>query len=81
MAAGTPVIASNLAVCRELIEHGTDGWLVTPDSPRALAQAMLTLLNNPDLASTLGQKAQQKIVRHYNRETFTEKLREVYLNL
>lgn len=81
MVAGTPVIASNLEVCRELIEHGTDGWLVTPDSPRALAQAMLTLLNSPDLVSTLGQRAQQKITHYYNRETFTEKLREVYLNL
>ena len=81
MVAGTPVIASNLAVCRELIEHGTDGWLVTPDSARALAQAMLTLLDSPDLVSTLGQRAQQKITHYYNQETFTEKLREVYLNL
>jgi len=81
MAVGTPVIASDIAVCRELVEHGTDGWLVTPDSPRALAQAMLTLLDSPDLVSTLGQRAQQKIIHHYNRETFTEKLREVYLNL
>ncbi len=80
MAAGTPVIASNLAVCRELVEHGTDGWLVSPDSPRALAQAMLTLLDNPDLVSTLGQKAQQKIAHCYNRETFTEKLLETYLH-
>jgi len=42
---------------------------------------MLTLLDSPDLVSTLGQRAQQKIIHHYNRETFTEKLREVYLNL
>ncbi|MCP4403038.1 MAG: protein kinase [bacterium] len=34
MAAGTPVVASNLAVCRELIEHGSDSWLVSPDSSR-----------------------------------------------
>ncbi len=78
MAAGTPVIASNLAVCRELIEHGSDGWLVTPDSPRALANAMLTLLDDSELTSTLGSKAQQKIARHFNQKSFTEKLCEVY---
>ncbi len=80
MAVGTPVIASNVAVCRELIEHEKDGWLVTPDSPRALAYAMQTLLERPELVSRLGQQAQQKITFHYNRETFTENLRKVYCN-
>jgi glycosyltransferase involved in cell wall biosynthesis len=80
MAVGTPVIASNVAVCRELIEHEKDGWLVTPDSPRSLAHAMQTLLDKPDLVSRLGQQAQHKITFHYNRETFTENLRRVYCN-
>lgn len=79
MAAGTPVIASNLAVCRELIEHGEDGWLIAPDSPRSLAHAMMTLLDNPQLVSTLGQKAQDKISRRYNRTIFVDNLRKVYI--
>ena len=81
MAVGTPVIASNIAVCRELIEHGRDSWLVKPDSPRALAYGILTLLDTPELVTKLGQKAQQKIQRHYNRERFKEQLRELYQSL
>ena len=81
MAVGTPVIASSLAVCRELIEHENDGWLVKPDSPRALAHGMLMLLDNPELVANLGQKAQQKVRCHYNRERFKEQLRELYQSL
>ncbi|MCP4405285.1 MAG: glycosyltransferase family 4 protein [bacterium] len=81
MAVGTPVIASNIAVCRELIEHESDSWLVKPDSPRALAHGILTLLESPELVSHLGQKARQKVRRHNNRERFKEQLRELYQSL
>jgi len=78
MAAGTPVIASNLAVCRELIAHGADGWLVTPDSPRALAHGLLTLLNQPEMARALGRNARQKVARDYTPAAFAAQLRHVY---
>ena len=77
MAAGTPVIASNLAVCRELIDHGRDGWLVSPDSPRALAHAILTLARAPELVARLGEQARQKAAAQFGRETFTANLRKV----
>ncbi|HQF08724.1 MAG TPA: glycosyltransferase family 4 protein [Spirochaetota bacterium] len=60
MSAGTPVIASNLAVCAEYIEHMVDGILVPPDSPRALASAMTMLLDDEELAMRLGRKARAK---------------------
>lgn len=81
MVVGTPVIASDIAVCRELIEHGRDSWLVKPDSPRALAHGILTLLDDPELATGLGRKAQEKVRRHYNRERFENQLQEVYQSL
>jgi glycosyltransferase involved in cell wall biosynthesis len=40
MAAGTPVMASDLAVARELIRDGLDGWLVAPGDTRAWALAI-----------------------------------------
>ncbi|OQY57979.1 MAG: hypothetical protein B6245_14220 [Desulfobacteraceae bacterium 4572_88] len=61
MNAGTPVIASRLPVCSEIIEHGRDGWLVGPDSPRALALAMEKLLNDPDRLAYLGKNAKIRI--------------------
>ena len=78
MGEGTPVIASNLAVCRELIDHEKDGWLVTPDSPRSLANAMLFLLNDPKLISQLGENGKEKIYKYYNKENFESRLYAVY---
>lgn len=43
MAAGTAVIASGLAVCREWIRHRETGWLAEPGDPRSWARAIHTL--------------------------------------
>ena len=61
MGAGTPVIASDLPVVRELIAHREDGYLVTPDRPAELARAIRVLLDYPDVIQRLGQRAQDKI--------------------
>lgn len=78
MAAGTPVIASDIAVCREIIQHRKDGWLVTPDSPRSLAHAMITLLKNPDLVQEMGNNARKKIETHFSQQHFETGIEEVY---
>lgn len=46
MAAGTPVLASDLRVCRDLITNGKDGWLVAPDDPRSWSLAIRDIFND-----------------------------------
>jgi glycosyltransferase involved in cell wall biosynthesis len=41
MAAGLPIIASDVPACREILENGTHGELVKPADPAALAAAIL----------------------------------------
>jgi glycosyltransferase involved in cell wall biosynthesis len=53
MAAGTPVIAGNNSSMPEVV--GPGGLLVDSHNPEHLAQAMLTLENNPQLAQAYGQ--------------------------
>ncbi len=76
MSAGTPVIASRLAVCSEIINHAKDGWLVTPDSPRALALAMEKLLDDSELVKTLGCKAHQKFDQLYSYSVWLNQLKD-----
>lgn len=78
MSAGTPVIASGLPVCSEIIEHEKDGLLVTPDSARSLALAMERLVNDKNLVKQLGKKAAKKIKRSYSHETWATRLYEAY---
>ncbi|MEW6718790.1 MAG: glycosyltransferase [Chloroflexota bacterium] len=57
MALGVPVLATDIAGTQDLIHHQENGWLVPPQNAEALAQGMLTLLNNPELARALAHRA------------------------
>jgi len=47
MAAGTPVLATDIDGTRELIQTGINGWLVPPAEPTALANAIIRILDDP----------------------------------
>jgi glycosyltransferase involved in cell wall biosynthesis len=81
MAAGVPVIASDLPVVREIITAGVDGWLVRPDRPAALARAIRVLLDYSEQRRVLGEAARRRIAEYYTWEHATERLAEVYREL
>lgn len=53
MAAGVPVVASDIAGYREVVRDGVEGLLVRPNDPSALAGAISKVLTEPELASSL----------------------------
>ncbi|MFN2566615.1 MAG: glycosyltransferase family 4 protein [Gemmatimonadaceae bacterium] len=55
MAAGLPVVASNLPGYSEVVRPGREALLVPPRNADALARATASLLDNPTLAARLGQ--------------------------
>jgi phosphatidylinositol alpha-mannosyltransferase len=54
MAAGLPVVASDIAGYREVTRHRSEGLLVAPSDANALAGGVRELLRDPTLALTLG---------------------------
>ncbi len=48
MAAGRPLVASNIEGYASVVTHGVEGLLVTPKDSHALAEALLELLADPD---------------------------------
>jgi phosphatidylinositol alpha-mannosyltransferase len=53
MAAGTPVVASDIPGYRDVVRDGRDGLLVPPRDPEALAEATARVLEDPALAARL----------------------------
>jgi phosphatidyl-myo-inositol alpha-mannosyltransferase len=53
MAAGVPVVATDIPGYREVVRDGADGILVRPNDPVALAEAIRRVLSEPGLASAL----------------------------
>jgi glycosyltransferase involved in cell wall biosynthesis len=59
-AAGTPVVSTAPDGIRYVVEHGRTGLLCEPHDWRALAENVLTLLRNPELASMLARNAHRQ---------------------
>jgi len=59
MMCGMPVVGSDLPSIREVLQDGVTGKLVRPNHPRALADALLSLLNDEPLVRRMGERARQ----------------------
>ncbi len=60
-ASGTPVISTAPEGMRYLVEHGRTGLLSEPGDPEALAQNVIRVLRDPQLASSLSLNALQEV--------------------
>ncbi len=77
MAAGLPVVASDIAGYRSLLVDGQEGLLTPPGQPTALALALRRLMDHPALRVELGQRGRQKAER-YSWAYLVDDVLEVY---
>jgi glycosyltransferase involved in cell wall biosynthesis len=57
LAAGRPIVASDLPALREILRDRENAWLVPPDDPGALAAALETIARDKALAVRLAKAA------------------------
>ena len=74
MAAGLPVVASNIGQISEIIDDGVNGLLTPPGDATALADALEQLWRSPLLRRRLGDSARAKILQHHTWERVVEKI-------
>ena len=78
MAAGKPVIATNIGGTSEAVTDGVTGLLVPPADPAALAGAISRLLDNPGLASDLAEAGLKAVSREFSLEIMTKRICQLY---
>jgi glycosyltransferase involved in cell wall biosynthesis len=78
MAAGLPVIASDLPTWREIVLGAGCGLVVDPGDHRAIAEAIQHLLTNPDEAAAMGQRGRSAVRERFNWEGEAGRLLSVY---
>jgi glycosyltransferase involved in cell wall biosynthesis len=78
MAVGKPVIGTLSGGIPEIIVDGETGLLVPLESPADLAQAIATLLQNPDKACAMGRAGRQRVEEHFSLDKYVENVENVY---
>ena len=66
MSSGVPVVASDISGIPELVENEVSGLLVPPRDPKAIADAMEHLYNDPTLRQRLGQAGREKVMLEFD---------------
>jgi phosphatidyl-myo-inositol alpha-mannosyltransferase len=77
MAAGIPVVASDIPGYREVVRRGVDGILVPPGDAIALADAVAELLDRPDDARRFGDAGRERAKR-YSWDVVVDEIESVY---
>jgi len=78
MASGVPVIATKVGGVVDIIEDGKDGILVPPADAKSIADAVMRIFNDPQLAGSLAEAAYAKVKEKYNVELMVKNTLDVY---
>jgi glycosyltransferase involved in cell wall biosynthesis len=60
MAAGRPVVASEVGGVAEIVDEGLTGFLVPPNDPESLARRIIDVLSDAQRAAAMGAAGRQK---------------------
>jgi lipopolysaccharide/colanic/teichoic acid biosynthesis glycosyltransferase len=79
-AAAKAVITTNATGARDAVIENVTGLMVPVGDPKALAQAMTQLLDNPDQASAFGLAGREWVLREFTPEVIWLALQDLYLH-
>jgi len=80
MAFGKPVVGPNYGAPTEIIQNGWNGLLVNPVDSGSVADALIKLLSDPEVAHQMGKAGRQKVRGQYSYESFRERLQQMLGN-
>jgi glycosyltransferase involved in cell wall biosynthesis len=81
MALGKPVVVTNVGGLPEVVEDGVTGLVVPPRDPGALADAVVSLLGDPELRARMGAAGRERFLERFTVERMTDAHLELYAEL
>ena len=81
MAAGVPVVATDIPGTRELVVPDETGWLVPVGDRAAFAKYTERLLNDPELSARISAAARERVEREFSVEKMIARHVELYREL
>lgn len=81
MAAGIPVVSTDVGGVSDLIKDNDTGLLVESGNPERLAEKLYLLCSNPDLRNRLGSSGRNYVLNKYTIKNLISNFEELYQNL
>lgn len=81
LASGLPVVVSDAPGCREVVDHGRNGFRVPVRDAPALAEALATLLSDEDLRRAMGKAGRDKAVAEFDADALAGQTLALYREL
>ncbi|MCD6115784.1 glycosyltransferase family 4 protein [bacterium] len=80
MAAAKPVVATNVSSIPEIVKNGETGLLVPVHKPEALAEAMLTILRDKNMAALMGKNGRDRMIGNFTIERMVTHIESIFLD-
>jgi glycosyltransferase involved in cell wall biosynthesis len=80
-ASGLPLIATDIEGCNLIIDEGTNGFLVSKKDISGLADAILTLVRDPDLRLKMGRNSRVIVEERFSQEDSLSHFLSLYRKL
>ena len=77
-AAQRAVVTTNVPGCRESIENGSNGLLVEPRDPVALAAALITLIDNEEMRTAMAAEGRHRVETQFSSDIINAQTLAVY---
>lgn len=76
-----PIVATDVAGCREIVKNGVNGFLVPLKDSHALAASLEKLILDSKLRKTMGEKGRELVLRNFTDDLVIKSIFSVYRSL
>lgn len=78
---GRPIVATDVPGCREVVRDGDNGILVEARNPKALANALATLLSRPELREQMGKQGREYVMNEFSEKKIVSQVLALYCEM
>lgn len=61
MSCGIPIVVTSVGIIPEIIVHGVNGFIMRPEDPKSLSEAIIKLFDDPQKAGTVGKEGRKTV--------------------
>ena len=79
--AGRPIVTTDVPGCREVVQHGKNGILVSIRNAEQLADAIEKLIRDPELCRIMGRKGRQMAEQQFSVQRVVDETLDLYSEL